>query len=193
MTIDVSVLVLEARLTPAELEPLARKTLTRGGTNVSLLLVDERAGPAALRERLGAYTALSVWGDEEGEGWDAFAQALTDAHGGPSLAFTVAEHASVGCWQLLEPRRPGPAHWLSGKGYRSAPALGLLAAFGVELPEDEAHALPQALTAAERGLCLRSSSAAIPPGELDGALARRIVEDAVRGAEYACCLLGHGE
>ncbi len=191
MGLDVSVLVVPARLDLEVLEAKARRELRRGGGNVSLLLVDERTGPAGLAAQLPAYSALSVWGDEEGDGWDALAVALTQELGQRGLAFTVADHAAVGCWQVLEPGRAEDANWISGKGYRSAPVKGLAAAFGLELPEE---GLAEGLSIAARGgLCLRSSASGVPAGPLAAEVAARIVADDVPGAEYACCLLAHGE
>jgi hypothetical protein len=187
---DVSTLFVPRALERPLLRELTDSVFKDGPENLVALIVDEMTGPVALRASFPSYSSVSLWSDDP-VAWDRYARALSKRLTGERLiAIVMADHASVGGWQVLQDGKATAGAWAE-QGYTTVSLAGFEAAYGLRpSPQgEEATFWAEGLTtSARRGVCLRSPGGGLRAGQ---ALDAEQTEAVLTGGsdEWSCCML----
>jgi hypothetical protein len=188
MGMDVSLTFVPRRLDVGLLATVAGEAFAPDPPG-NLVLLYTHTGPAYVQQVFPELTAVALWADRE-DSPEPFALEISRVVG-KAVAWTKADHASVGGWQMYENGAPGPGHSTPGAAYAEQGICGLEAAFGVRL---NVHGM-------ERGWCTegflleRSGICVFGTGPLQASQVltldqiQAIEEYDFRGVELECMLL----
>ena len=178
MGFDVSVVVVPASLSDADIVGATRAVPALAGPGVAVLIGSADAAPSEFRRAFPSFTALSFWG--AGSGLSKLAAQLSSRSGMRVLVLTQADHSLVGGYLVFEAGQLVISRWMDAEEYLNAPLEGVRVAYGASfaLSQAEGQSLAELLAHPERGILLDRNGHFVALGEAE---AIKVLEDDLPG------------